>query len=66
MKSTLFVEYKGSQTDTKDFSAKAKEAWTGAGNKIKDIKELNLYVKPEENACYYVINNDFSGSITLN
>ena len=35
------------------------------GNKIKDIKDLKLYVKPEEFMAYYVINDDISGKIEL-
>jgi len=65
MKTTLFVEYQGNQADDKQLIAKVKELWVADGNKVKDIKELNLYVKPEENAAYYVINGDISGNITL-
>ncbi|RKM58312.1 hypothetical protein D6853_01920 [Butyrivibrio sp. X503] len=28
----------------------------------RDIKELNIYVKPEEGKAYYVVNNDPSNS----
>lgn len=65
MKTTLFVEYAGKQVDDKTLVAKAKELWVAEGNKIKDIKTLNIYVKPEENAAYYVINEGTSGKIEL-
>ena len=45
--------------------AKIKEIWVAEGNKIKDIKDLNIYAKPEDDACYYTINGDFSGHIKL-
>ena len=32
---------------------------------VKDIKDLNIYAKPEDDACYYTINGDFSGHIKL-
>lgn len=62
MKSSLYVEYMGKQLDEKALTAKAKEIWCEAGNKVKDISTLNLYVKPEESKVYYVINEDFTGS----
>lgn len=65
MKTSMFVEYKGLQIEEKDIIAKVKELWVNDGNKIKDIKELKLYVKPEEAAAYYVINEDKSGKIDL-
>lgn len=49
----------------KDIVAKIKEIWLNDGNKIKDIKDLKLYVKPEEFMAYYVINDDISGKIEL-
>ncbi|WP_029232335.1 DUF6465 family protein [Butyrivibrio sp. VCB2006] len=31
----------------------------------KDIKNLDIYVKPEECKAYYVVNNDVTGSFDL-
>ncbi len=30
-----------------------------------DIKNLDIYVKPEEGKAYYVVNNDITGSFDL-
>lgn len=65
MKTILIVEYFGKQVEDKTLVAKAKEIWVAEGNKVKDIAELNIYVKPEESAAYYVINETFSGKIEL-
>ena len=65
MKTSLFVEQQGLQVNEKDIVAKIKEIWLNDGNKIKDIKDLKLYVKPEEFMAYYVINDDISGKIEL-
>lgn len=65
MKTALYVEFAGKQTLDKDLVAKVKELWTAEGNKVKDINTLNLYVKPEESAAYYVINEEISGKIEL-
>jgi hypothetical protein len=40
--------------------ATAKKAFGG-----KDIKNLDIYVKPEEGKAYYVVNNDVTGSFDL-
>lgn len=31
----------------------------------KDIKNLDIYVKPEEGKAYYVVNNDITGSFDI-
>ncbi len=65
MKTSMYVEYQGLQVEEKEIIAKVKELWVNEGNKIKDIKELKLYIKPEEAAVYYVINEETSGKIDL-
>ena len=35
------------------------------GVKESAIKSLNIYVKPEENAAYYVVNGDVTGRVDL-
>ena len=45
-----------------------KKVWVDAGNKnrkVKDLKTMDLYLKPEENAVYYVFNEEESGSFPL-
>ncbi|MBQ4521567.1 MAG: hypothetical protein IJA10_01270 [Lachnospiraceae bacterium] len=65
MKSTFYVEYAGNQVEDKAIIAQAKAIWTQQGNKMKDLTSLNLYVKPEENAVYYVFNDEISGQFPL-
>ena len=68
MKSTFTVEFSGNQAESKDVIAKAKKVWVdegGQNRKVKDLKTLDLYVKPEENAVYYVFNEEESGSFPL-
>lgn len=65
MKKTLFVQYDGKQVEEKEIVASVKAAWTEAGNKVGDIKTMEVYVKPEENAVYYVINETESGKVAF-
>lgn len=65
MKTNTYVEYAGKQVDERTVVTNVKQEWTKAGNKIKDIQTMNLYVKPEENKVYYVINEVFSGAVIM-
>lgn len=62
-KTNLFVEYCGKQVEDKAIVAAVKKQWTEAGNKVGDIKTMDLYVKPEEAAVYFVINQTESGKV---
>ena len=43
-----------------------KEIWTKElKNKVGDMKSVTLYLKPEENKAYYVINEEVTGSIDM-
>ena len=63
MKVKTFVEFNGKQAEEKDIIANIKKVWTEAGNKIGDIETMELYIKPEEAAVYYVINSKESGKV---
>lgn len=65
MKSTFYIEYYGKQIDESLLVKTAKSIWTKGGNKLADLKSLDLYVKPEENMAYYVFNGDISGSFPV-
>ena len=68
MKSTYNVEFAGNQIESKEVIARAKKVWVDADNKnrkVKDLKTMDLYLKPEENAVYYVFNEEESGSFPL-
>ena len=65
MKANLYVEFQGKKVETKEVLAAAKKVWVEAGNKVKDLDTVDLYIKPEENAAYYVFNETESGKIEL-
>ena len=64
-KTSMFVEYKGKQVEDKAILAAVKKAWTESGNKVGDMKTVELYIKPEEAAVYYVINGTDTGKVEL-
>lgn len=65
MKVKTVVEYSGRQVDEKDIIANVKKAWTRSGKKVGDIKSVDLYIKPEESAVYYVINKTETGAVAF-
>ena len=62
MKPVVFVQYLGREADVDALVEAAKAAFRRE-NKRTLITDLKLYVKPEENAAYYVINETFSGKL---
>ena len=61
----VYVQYAGKEILTADLVAQVTEKWVALGHRASSIKELNLYVKPEDSAAYYVINGKESGKIEL-
>ena len=65
MKIDYFVELNGVQTDCKNLSDIVKEIWKSEGNLVKDLNSIEIYFKPEEKMCYYVINGDNQGKFEI-
>lgn len=65
MKSRFFVQYQGNEFEEQEVVAKIKQEWKEQGNKIKDLKELDVYAKPEEGKVYYTINGEIPGSMDI-
>ncbi len=65
MKSNLVLQYNGQDIDEASMIKSAQEEWKKAGNKAQDIKNLELYVQPENSVAYYVINKDFKGQFNI-
>lgn len=58
-KTTVVVEFYGKQVNTADVVARAEQAYKDAHADV-EIKTLEVYVKPEEDAAYYVVNGEGS------
>lgn len=65
IKTALYVQFAGNEATEADIIKKVKAAYVAEGHKESAIKEINLYVKPEEYAVYYVINDKASGKVNL-
>lgn len=66
IKETVYLQFLGKELNKEDIIKKVKENWTKVlKNKVGDIKSITLYLKPEENAAYFVINGEITGSVDL-
>ena len=55
----------GEMAGEKEIIASVKKAWTKSGRKVGEIKSIDLYIKPEEGAVYYVINGVDTGAVAF-
>lgn len=66
VKEAVYLQYLGKEINKDDLMKRVKEIWTKElKNKVSDMKSVTLYLKPEENAAYYVINEETTGKIEL-
>ena len=62
-KEEVYIQYNQHEVRTTDIIDRAKSDYVSKGNKITDIKEIQVYVKPTDNAVYYVVNHSQTGKI---
>ena len=61
----VYVQFAGKEISTAALTELVTETWVALGHRASSIKSLDLYVKPEDSAAYYVINGKESGKIEL-
>lgn len=65
-KQTIYVQYMGDEITTDEIMKKIKEYWTKElKKKVSEMKSVTVYVKPEEDKAYYVINDEITGDVAL-
>lgn len=66
LKSALYIQYAGRSYAQEDLIKIAKDVWKyDLKRKVGDLKSVDLYVKPEENKVYYVMNKEFTGCFDI-
>ena len=58
-KTSFYLQYMGKEISTEEITTKE------YGKSVEEIKTLNVYLKPEEAAAYYVINEETTGKVTI-
>ena len=61
----MHVQYAGSEWTVSELLEKAKAAYAAEGGDVSALSDVQLYVKPEEQKAYYVMNGGAAGSIDL-
>ncbi len=65
LKPEVYLEYQGNSALVEAAIEKAKEQFVAEGHRVSSIKSLQIYLKPEDFAAYYVINQKNSGKVDL-
>ena len=61
----LVLQFGAQEWNMSDLMDRAKAAYVAEGHRASAVKKLVLYVKPEEQKAYYVVNEKATGSIDL-
>lgn len=61
----VVIQYAGNAVLVEKIVEKVKKMYLDDGHYLASLKSLQVYVKPEENAAYYVINKKRNGKIDL-
>lgn len=62
VKPAIFVQFRGVEATTDELVERARAAFK-AEHKRTDVEQIKMYVKPEDNAMYYVVNDKFMGKV---
>lgn len=66
VKASVNFQFSGKSYTPEDLLNICKDVWKyDLNGKEEDFKSVELYVKPEENTTYYVINGDITGSFFI-
>ena len=62
MKPEIYVQYQDGEGDVSAIIAAAREQFREVKKRTR-ITDMKVYIKPEERAAYYVINDTFDGKV---
>lgn len=65
MKMNFYVQYMGKEYNEQEIVNQIKQDWKNEGNKIGDMRTLDVYLKVEEGKAYYIINGTINKELSL-
>lgn len=65
VKADVFVQFGGNEVLVSDVEKKVTDMYVAEGHRASSIKSIKIYIKPEEAAAYYVINEKITGKTDL-
>lgn len=63
VKEMICLQYQGKDITNDKMLSMVKSVWKQEGRNEKDIKSIDIYIKPEESQIYYVVNGDVTGNL---
>ena len=65
-KIAVHVQFAGKSYSQEDLIKMAQDVWKyDLKQKVRELATVDLYVKPEENKVYYVMNQEFTGDFNI-
>lgn len=61
----IYIQFANHEVEYNSIREKVIEAFKSTGNTESEITSFKAYIKPEENAVYYVINEEITGKVEL-
>ena len=61
----FYLQFSGKEYGMDELYDIVKREWKDSGNKLENIEEIKLFLKPEDSEVYYVINNSEDGIIDI-
>lgn len=66
LKASVCIQFSGKSYSEEELIKMAKDVWKyDLKQKAGELESIELYVKPEENLVYYVMNKDFAGNFYI-
>lgn len=61
----VYVQFSNNEVVAANVVERVKAAYVAEGHSLDAIDKLRVYIKPEENMIYYVVNDDYASGIDL-
>ncbi len=61
----VYVQFSNNEVVAANVVEKVKAAYVAEGHTLESVEKLRVYIKPEENMIYYVVNDDYASGIDL-
>ena len=61
----VVLQYMGREISQAEMAEAASAAWQAAGGQPAALQSIDLYIKPEDNAVYYVVNGETTGKLPI-
>ena len=62
----VYVQFWGKEVFAKEVKENILKIWTDEmGHKMDELKDLKIYIKPEDNGAHYVFNGEITGFLAL-